>query len=107
MNVGGQDWDVTTSTGNYNNNKTKFALPSSPGGVMPWWGSERLSSQFASVLGHSLGAQVFAGIAPENIGKIGIFLGHDASIDGARESFDYSFTLNDRTFEVRQYTGMN
>ena len=39
VNVVGQDWDVTTFTGSYNNNKTKFALPSSPGEVMPWWGS--------------------------------------------------------------------
>jgi hypothetical protein len=57
--------------------------------------------------GHSWGAQVFAGIAPENIGKIGIFFGYDASIDGARLSFDYSFSLNDGTFEVRQISGVN
>jgi hypothetical protein len=107
LNVSGQNWDVTTFTGSYNNNKTKFALPSSPGGVMPWWGSESLASQFASAVGHSLGTQVFAGIAPENIGKIGIFFGYDASIDGARLSFDYSFALNDGTLEVRQNSGVN
>jgi hypothetical protein len=107
VNVGGQDWDVTTFTGSYNNNKIKFALPSSPGGVMPWWKNESLASQFASAVGHSLGTQVHNGIKPENVGKIGIFFGYDASIDGKTLSFDYSFALRDGTLEVRQNSGPN
>lgn len=35
VNVNSQDWNVTTFTGSYNANISKFALPSS-GGVMPW-----------------------------------------------------------------------
>jgi len=107
VNVGGQNWVVTTFTGSYNNNKTKFALPSSPGGVMPWWGSESLASQFASAVGHSLGTQVFEGIAAVNRGKIGSFFGYDASIDDTKLYFDYSFALKDGTFEVRQNSGRN
>ena len=33
--VGGQDWDVTTFTGAYNDNTAKFQTAAN-GGVMPW-----------------------------------------------------------------------
>ncbi len=54
VNVGGQDWDVTTFTGSYNDHKSKFAQ--TPGGVMPWWGDSSLATQFSNALGYSLGA---------------------------------------------------
>jgi len=53
--VNSQDWNVTTFTGKYNANTSKFALPSS-GGVMPWWGNNSLASSFATAVGSSLGA---------------------------------------------------
>jgi hypothetical protein len=40
VNVGGQDWDVSTFTGTYDAKTSKFALPAN-GGVMPWFGRLR------------------------------------------------------------------
>ncbi len=54
VNVGGQDWDVTTFTGSYNDNISKFALPTN-GGVMPWWSSNSLAQEFMTQVGSSLG----------------------------------------------------
>ena len=51
VNVEGQDWDVTTFTGSYNDNEAKFNV-----GEMPWWGDESLASLFAGAVGSSLGA---------------------------------------------------
>ncbi|MCX5953964.1 MAG: hypothetical protein NTZ40_10830 [Cyanobacteria bacterium] len=52
--VGGQAWDVTTFTGTYNANTSKFALPSA-GGMMPWWADGSLPEAFARAVGNSLG----------------------------------------------------
>jgi len=54
VNIGGQDWDVTTFTGTYNDNKSKFAQTSAPGGVMPWWGNSFLATEFSNAVGYSL-----------------------------------------------------
>jgi hypothetical protein len=54
VNIGGQDYDVTTFTGSYNDHKSKFAQ--TPGGVMPWWGDSSLATQFSNALGYSLEA---------------------------------------------------
>jgi hypothetical protein len=51
--VGGVQYDVTTFTGTYNANTSKFAQ--TPGGVMPWWGDSSLATQFSNALGYSLG----------------------------------------------------
>ncbi|MFN7899696.1 MAG: hypothetical protein ACK5N0_08545 [Synechococcaceae cyanobacterium] len=51
VNVEGKDWDVTTFTGSYNDNESRFNV-----GEMPWWGSESLASLFAGAVGSSLGA---------------------------------------------------
>ena len=61
--VNSQDWDVTTFTGTYNANTSKFALPSS-GGVMPWWGSPDLAYSFASAISNSLGYPNFDFMGP-------------------------------------------
>jgi hypothetical protein len=45
--VGGVEYNVTTFTGTYNSNISKFDLPAN-GGVMPWWGSSTLASEFAT-----------------------------------------------------------
>jgi hypothetical protein len=52
--VGGVQYDVTTFTGTYNANTSKFATPANSG-VMPWWGSSSLASQFATAVGSSFG----------------------------------------------------
>ena len=54
VNVAGQDWDVTTFTGSYNDNTSKFVQPTAPeGGAMPWWGDLSLATQFANAVGDS------------------------------------------------------
>jgi len=53
--VGGVKYDVTTFTGSYNANTSKFALP--PAGAMPWWGSLSMTNDFAQAVGTSLGVQ--------------------------------------------------
>ncbi len=50
VNVGGQDWDVTTFAGSYNELTSKFAQPPAPG-VMPWWGSQATAREFATKVG--------------------------------------------------------
>jgi hypothetical protein len=53
--VNGITYNVTTfGPGSYTANASKFALPSN-GGVMPWWGSKSLATQFAYSIGTSLG----------------------------------------------------
>ena len=57
--VGGVQYDVTTFTGTYNDNISKFATPAN-GGVMPWWtgaavGEGILANAFATQVGLGLG----------------------------------------------------
>lgn len=54
VSVGGFDYDVTTFTGTYKDNVSKFETPAN-GGVMPWWGDSGLASSFASAVWDSLG----------------------------------------------------
>jgi hypothetical protein len=54
VNVNGQHWNVTTFTGTYNDNISKFQT-SANGGVMPWWGSDVVAAQFATAVGNQLG----------------------------------------------------
>jgi hypothetical protein len=54
--VGGVQYDVTTFTGTYNANTSKFAQTSAPGGMMPWWGDSSLATQFSNAVEYSLGA---------------------------------------------------
>ncbi len=52
--VGGVQYDVTSFTGTYNDNTSKFATAAN-GGVMPWWGNSSLANQFANAVGNGLG----------------------------------------------------
>ena len=54
--VGGIQYDVTTFTGSYNDNASKFATAAN-GGVMPWWGSGggSLARDFTTAVGTNLG----------------------------------------------------
>ncbi|MEA5414695.1 hypothetical protein [Synechococcus sp. BA-132 BA5] len=45
---------MTTFTGSYNGNTSKFAQPPAPG-VMPWWGNSSLANQFAAAVGNGFG----------------------------------------------------
>ncbi|MEI6616142.1 MAG: hypothetical protein WCL59_06140 [Cyanobium sp. ELA507] len=46
-------WDVTTFTGSYDDNTTKFAQLPAPG-VMPWWGSQTAALAFANAVRNQL-----------------------------------------------------
>jgi hypothetical protein len=52
--VGGVNYDVTTFTGSYDDNASKFATAAN-GGVMPWYGSASLAQTFASAVTNQLG----------------------------------------------------
>jgi hypothetical protein len=69
VNVGGQNWDVTTFTGTYEANSVKFAPPPPPApGVMPWWGSQSLASHFAYLEGNGLyAANQFGGLQFDSV----------------------------------------
>jgi len=53
--VGGLQYDVTTFTGSYNSDTSKFAPPPAPG-VMTWWGDQSTATAFATAVGDGLGA---------------------------------------------------
>ncbi len=52
--MGGQDWDVTTFTGTYNDNRNKFETLAN-NGVMPWWGDAPAAEEFAQAVFDALG----------------------------------------------------
>jgi len=54
VNVGGVQYDVTTFTGTYNDNISKFETAAN-GGVMPWWGDYDLGALFATAVRENLG----------------------------------------------------
>jgi hypothetical protein len=74
FNVGGQDYDVTTFTGSYNDNVSKFAT-SANGGVMPWFGwpleTGNLAISFAVAVGNSFGAMNLTDY-PNSLGGYGV-----------------------------------
>ena len=47
--VNSTQYDVTAFNGNYNDNASKFATPAY-GGLMPWYGNQTLTEQFALAL---------------------------------------------------------
>jgi hypothetical protein len=55
--VGGAQFDVTTFSGRYNDNSTKFETAAS-GGVVPWWGNSTMAYDFATAIGTNLGIYV-------------------------------------------------
>jgi hypothetical protein len=54
VNVGGQNYDVTTFTRTYNGNTSKFETVAN-GGEMPWWGSQSTANDFANAVNDGLG----------------------------------------------------
>ena len=57
--LGGLQYDVTTFTGTYNADTSKFAQPPAAG-MMPWWGSSSRASQFSTAGGNGLLTQKFS-----------------------------------------------
>jgi len=58
--VGGVQYDVTTFTGTYNSNSSKFNTAAN-GGLMPWWSSTGSSSAvaFATAVGNFFGPNTY------------------------------------------------
>ena len=83
VNIGGQNYNVTTFTGSYNDNKSKFAQETS-GGEMPWWGDSSLATQFSNALGYSLGApnsiETLSAGSPKNI-NVGPYFAYNSIVD--------------------------
>jgi hypothetical protein len=52
--VNGQQWDVTTFTGSYFDNVTKFNTAAN-GGVMPWFNNYPLAEEFATAVAGGFG----------------------------------------------------
>ena len=52
--VNSVQYDVTTFTGSYDGNISKFSPPPAPG-VMPWWNNSNLAIDFATALGSLAG----------------------------------------------------
>jgi hypothetical protein len=63
VNVGGQDYNVTTFAGSYNDNISKFATAAN-GGEMPWWANNTTANAFASAVGTGLGLPNFTVFGP-------------------------------------------
>jgi len=60
--VNSVQYDVTTFTGSYDGNISKFSPPPAPG-VMPWWNNSDLARDFATALG-SLASYPNEGYSP-------------------------------------------
>jgi hypothetical protein len=56
VNVSGSSYDVTTFTGDYNSNTSKFNITD-----MPWFGDQSMADSFASAVGAALGFPNAAG----------------------------------------------
>ena len=87
VNVDGQDWDVTTFSGGYYENSSKFETPAN-GGVMPWWNNINLAGTFTAAVSSSLGDEgpYFAfETDPTAFGGVGVInqLIYNSSHDGA------------------------
>ena len=63
VSVDNVDYDVTTFTGFYDANASKFQTPAN-GGEMPWWGNITLAKQFATAVGTNLGLPTFGTQGP-------------------------------------------
>jgi hypothetical protein len=94
-------YDVTTFTGDYNSNSSKFATPAN-GGEMPWWGSGATTWTFMQAVGANQG-DFFANLGVSQSGHTILFAYQDTGtrvrakeyVDGASgfSAVDYSDTL--------------
>ena len=99
VNVGGQNYDVTTFTGTYNGNISKFATAAN-GGVMPWWQNASLAQTFAQQVFDSLGTPnnfAFNGVQQQ----FGPLFGYLKT--GTLENYRYQASINSVVlFNVQQ-----
>lgn len=62
LTVRGNQYDVTTFQGSYNNDTSKFNT--SPSGVMPWWGDAALADEFMQLLNDDFGYNNPSSVGP-------------------------------------------
>jgi hypothetical protein len=65
--VGGQFWNVTTFTGSYSANITKFNTAAN-GGMMPWWPTQSPPNASSSTLANTFALAVGSGLGFINFG---------------------------------------
>ena len=91
VSVDNVDYDVTTFTGFYDANASKFQTPAN-GGEMPWWGNETLAKQFATAVGTNLGLPFIGKIGPFFAISTGILQGKSgASRQTQSASYDTTY----------------
>jgi len=80
VNINGQDYNVTTFSGSYNDNTAKFNLPAA-GGVMPWWSNGTVAAQFAIAVDAQLGTpNILDGLSGPPAGTgAGPFFGYETN----------------------------
>jgi len=96
--VGGVKYDVTTFTGTYTANTSKFATPAN-GGLMPWWSSSGNSSAvaFATAVGNYFGPNVYYAFNDQGAGypipgnRFNVILWQGAGYTGTGVGADTSY----------------
>jgi hypothetical protein len=106
--VGGVQYDVTTFTGSYDADTSKFATPAN-GGVMPWWtgnGDKALASEFATKVGFFFGLPN-SGLAVSPSGPAFAYRqfsqAQSIQVDGSNNPIDQGVN-NDQLFTYAQAT---
>ena len=79
---GGVQYDVTSFTGSYNDNTSKFQTAAN-GGMMPWWGNDSAAVEFASAVGTQVGTQ------SSQPGAVSAFFGYSRYIDPVDDMSSY------------------
>jgi hypothetical protein len=97
--VSGTTYDVTTFTGTYNANTSKFNTLIN-GGLMPWWGSKSLAEQFATAVGADLGTPLGGSFGPNFAYEtqdvtFAIYVNGKAFAPANSNVYDYSFQTNE------------
>jgi len=103
--VGGVKYDVTTFTGTYKDNASKFGAPAN-GGMMPWWNNSSLASNFATA--------VAGGFGSPNPATLGPFFAYECSTgciatiftqawNGTSSSFNTAGANQSRVYAIATY----
>jgi len=106
--VGGVKYDVTTFTGTYNDNASKFGAPAN-GGMMPWWNNSSLASNFATAVAGGFGspnpptlgpffAFVCSASAPDCTDEI-----YSQAWNGTSSSFNTAGVTRSRVYAIATY----
>ena len=98
--VAGNQWEISSFTGNYDNDRSKFA--DLPVGEMPWWGSESLATLFQAEYSAKPGSDnsLFAfQLSQQNIG--GYFLDFVNAVGPS--GVEANFTNADKLYAIASF----